>query len=439
MISTNDFFNMGNIPLPASPVMAMGRSVNPMSVPSAFPPPPLPVTQLQPPTSGPMSLPPVPSQVPQPDMSQVSTDQLSPFGHIGDVINQYVVNKQQQQDNNGFVSNILSQRFQPSFADTNEAGLREAQSYASKGGFQAYSPQDIANEHLTQQLTPYSSMLGLQGQQADVMLKTAQANQANAMSQFFTGFGGGQGGAAPTGQPVNGANGTQMTFNPRGAMMAKMLGLPEGMQISASGQPEQIPGVVTPGQKEQDTQFAQAWQTYANAGGAARTQNAISVVDDVINQLKSGQIKTGADDLGSRLAWNVDKNEPSQYGVLMNPTLLSARNRVSSAILPQAKALFGSRVTNFDAQAIVNSKGLDPISDTATNIQKLEQLKMELMSGQKDLMTSGQYFQQHGTLAGYQPAILQQQPAGQDQMAAPSTGAATHRYNPATGQVEAIQ
>lgn len=402
-------------------------------------------------------------QAPQPQqpMPQIDTNTPSPFGHIGDVLNQYVASKQQQAQP-GLIQQILTERFQPTEADTALAGLREQQSYASKGGFQAYTPEMMAQQRVGNELAPYTTSLGLQGQQADVTLKQAQANQANALSQFFTGGSGG--GAATSG--VAGQPG-QPTFNPRGAMMAKMLGLPEGMQIGSGGQPEQIPGVVTPGQKEQDTNFAQAWQIYSNTGGAARTQNAIGVVDDVINQLKAGKFRTGADDLGSRMAWDVNKNEPSQYGVIMNPTMLSARNRVASAILPQAKALFGSRVTNFDAQTVVNSKGVDPISDTATNIQKLEQLKSELISGQRDLLSSGQYFQQHGTLAGYQPQILQQQPQGSvpqpimqgvanspagkamgasvnpptafDPTATVQAGGATHRYNPQTGQLEAIQ
>lgn len=424
----------------------------PYDVPPAFPMQPLPVNALRSPV-GNQYLPPVPPQpamgapAPQtPDMSQVSTDQLSPFGHMGDTLNQLIANKTQQQNGGGLLSQILAQRFQPTFADANEAGLREAQSYASKGGFQAFSPQDIANEHLQNQLTPYTSMLGLQGQQADVTLKQAQANQANAMSQFFAGtatpFGGnGQpsGQPAANGQPMTTPGGGKVTFNPRGAMIAKMMGLPEGMQIGSSGQPEQIPGMATAGQKEQDTNFAQAWQTYSNTGGAARTQNAIQTVDDVINQLKSGKLKTG----GMGAAFAMHNGEPTDIGKMFNRDLLVARTRISNAILPQAKALFGARVTNFDAQSLINSQGLDPMADTGMNIQKLEMLKNSLIAGQQDLQTSGQYFQQHGTLAGYQPSIMQQPSSPNATTGAsinpPSVGTATHRYNPATGQIEAVQ
>lgn len=368
-----------------------------------MPPQGLPMAMPQPQAPQMMPRAPMPMQQPM-QMPQITagTSNPSPHGPIGDVLNQLIATKQQQeQQGPTMAQQILAMRFQPTRDDDINANVQNNLSLLAPNSFKSTSPFEQTQQRTTMQLAPYTTSLDLQGKQADVVLKQAQANQANALSQMFTGgpspFGGG-------GQPANG----QIQFNPRGAMMAKAMGLPEGMQIGMNGQPEQIPGMITPGQKEQDTNFAQAWQTYSNTGGAARTADAINVVDGVINQLKSGQFKTGADDMGSRMAWNVDKNEPSQYGVIMNPTMLAARTKVASAILPQAKALFGSRVTNFDAQTIVNSKGIDPIADTATNIQKLEQLKSELLSGQQDLQTSGQYFQQHGTLAGYQPQIQMQ-------------------------------
>lgn len=106
----------------------------------------------------------------------------------------------------------------------------------------------------------------------------------------------------------------------------------------------------------------------------------------------------------------MEGGEPTGLGKVFNRDVLIARNNISSAILPQAKALFGARVTNFDAQSLINSQGLDPMADTQTNINKLQNLVNSLKSGQQDLQTSGQYFQQHGTLAGYQPNANPVQP-----------------------------
>lgn len=370
-----------------------------------------------------------PMQAPQ-GMPQ---QQLPPMNGLADILSQYVQNKTQQAGSNSTVQGILAQRFQPTNEDINRSISNTAGAFGAPDIYKASTPQQEAQTRMGGELAPYTTALGLQGQQADVTLKQAQANQANAMSQFFSGSASPFGGAQPQqggSIPMNG----QPQFSPRGAMIAKMMGLPEGMQIGSSGNPEQIPGIITPGQKEQDTNFAQAWQTYSNTGGAARTQNAIATVDDVLNQLKQGKIQTG----GVQGAFTLEGGEPSWIGKATNSPVLVARTRISNAILPQAKALFGARVTNFDAQSLINSQGLDPMAPTDVNIQKLEALKSSLLSGQKDLMTSGQFFQQHGTLAGYQPqaALPQQPPPSQGQsVTMDQVNAAAQKYGKTPQQV----
>lgn len=386
------------------------------------------------PVQAPMMMPPrqqLPMQVPvqqQPmQMPQITAgpSNPSPHGPIGDVLNQLIATKQQQEQQGPSVAQqILAMRFQPTRDDNINANVQNNLSLLAPNSFKSTSPFEQAQQRTTMQLAPYTTSLDLQGKQADVTLKQAQANQANALSQMFTGggmpFGGG-------GQPANG----QLQFNPRGAMMAKAMGLPEGMQIGINGQPEQIPGMITPGQKEQDTNFAQAWQTYSNTGGAERTQNAIATVDDVLNQLKQGKIQTG----GMGGAFTLEGGEPSWIGKAVNSPVLVARTRISNAILPQAKALFGARVTNFDAQSLINSQGLDPMAPTDVNIQKLEMLKSSLLSGQQDLMTSGQYFQQHGSLAGYQPQLLQPQTQQPQTVTMDQVNAAAQKYGKTPQQV----
>lgn len=182
---------------------------------------------------------------------------------------------------------------------------------------------------------------------------------------------------------------------------------PEGMQYDPAnpGTLMRIPGSVSKGQSEVDAPFAASWETYNNAGGATRTQDSIAKVQGVIDQLKNGDITTG----GPIDALSMAHGEPTETGQLLDRKLLAARNTVSSAVLPLAKPLFGSRVTNFDAQSLVNSQGLDPLQSTDANIAKLEQLKNSISAGQQDIENSGKYFTQHGTLAGYQkPSALAQ-------------------------------
>ena len=205
---------------------------------------------------------------------------------------------------------------------------------------------------------------------------------------------------------------------------------PEGMMYDPNnpGTLIRIPGSISKGQSEVDAPFAASYEQYNNAGGAQRTQDSIATVDNVIQQLKNKQITTGG--LIDRLS--MSHGEPTELGQVADGGMLAARNMVASAVLPLAKPLFGSRVTNFDAQSLVNSKGLDPLQTTDQNIAKLEQLKSEMISGQKDIENSGSYFQQHGTLAGYQKpsALATIAPQASQQPYAPSQPSALSQVAP---------
>lgn len=121
--------------------------------PAAFPSmPAMPISALQPPQG--MSLPPTP--VRPPDLSKVTTDQLSPFGHLGDTLNQLVVNKQQQQQSNGLIGQLLSQRFQPSDQDIGTSLMRTATEN------KYISPNEVASDNVMTQLAPYTAMAKLQ-------------------------------------------------------------------------------------------------------------------------------------------------------------------------------------------------------------------------------------------------------------------------------------
>lgn len=286
-----------------------------------------------------------------------------------------------------------------------EIGLQGAQA----GYYNSALQRDLAEKAFEYQNNPQMQQANLMSQ---YLRKASGMGQQPSPTPQNNGFGGmstpananaPQGGQVPPSAPAQQQETGQPTFNPMGAMLAKQFGM-ENMQIGANGQPEMIPGVITPGQKEMDTAFATALQTYQNAGGAKRTADTIKTVQDVINQLKTGKITTGG--FLDRNALN-NQGEPTEMGRNLDPSVLVARNLISSAILPQAKPLFGARVTNFDAQSLVNSKGLDPMADTETNITKLTNLINEIKAGQTDLQNGGQYFNKKGTLSGFQPVTQQ--------------------------------
>lgn len=131
-------------------------------------------------------------QTPAPDFSQVSTDQLSSYGAIGDVLNQLISGKQQQGAQGGLAQSILAQRFQPTGEDTGRSILQTAQSFGDSN-FKPATPQDMAMQRMGNDLAPYTTSLDLQGKAADVALKQSQANMYNA----FGGASGMAGGATP--------------------------------------------------------------------------------------------------------------------------------------------------------------------------------------------------------------------------------------------------
>lgn len=347
--------------------------------------------------------------------------------------------------------------FQPSNSDVAQSIFRNTTGFNGSPTYSPVSPQQIAGQNQMAMIEPYNAMLQGQGEalknnitaqtglplaqaelqsrtianqyapqmsQADIAYKQAMAGQANdAVSRYIA-----ERNFEYQNNPemmqarsmaglLNGANG-QMPTNaqpsssfPSGGMSLVGGGtnIPQQMQQNAN-HPQNGPlvnrgailgkmGLIPAGQLEEDKNFSQSWQTYNNEGGDKRLQNSLDTIDQVISSLKKGQIETGG--MGSR-ALTSPEGTPMMGMQIVNPDAMVARNLISSAILPQAKALFGSRVTNFDAQSLISSQGLDPMADTNTNIQKLQKLRNATLQAQKELNASGKYFQQNGTLSGYQ-------------------------------------
>lgn len=137
----------------------------------------------------------MPQQMPAPSYAPQSNLQPQDLQHVNDVMNQYIQSKQSQQ-NGGLLQQILSNRMQPQDQDIMSAGVREAQSYASPGGFKPYTPEGQMADRITQQLSPYSDALKLaqQGETlsgdqmqnrvyAETGLPTAQANLLQLQQQ----------------------------------------------------------------------------------------------------------------------------------------------------------------------------------------------------------------------------------------------------------------
>lgn len=221
------------------------------------------------------------------------------MGIFDQILSQY--QNDQQQNNGGLIQSILSGRFQPNEDDTARSITQTAQSYGAPDLFKPVTPEQQANTRMTNELTPFTTAMGLQSSAADIGLKNAQSDyygnalgrdlaekkfqyendpqmaQAKMMAAYMASLGGQSGTPAnapptnvPTGNisPINASSlnapaggpipppptpqnlSQQMQsngqpsgggFNPMGAMLAKNLGLTD-MQIGPNGQPMPIPG-----------------------------------------------------------------------------------------------------------------------------------------------------------------------------------------------------
>lgn len=157
-----------------------------MSVAGLTPPP----TTL--PASGPMMAPPPMPAMPQPQ--QPGADLLS------QIATQYATQKQQQNQQGGFTQAILAQRLQPTGEDASRAALQTAQSFAEPEMFKPQNANQAAQARVGNELAPFTTSLGLQGQVADINLKNAQAYMAGG-GMFNQGGGAAPSGGSPAGDP----------------------------------------------------------------------------------------------------------------------------------------------------------------------------------------------------------------------------------------------
>lgn len=184
-----------------------------------------------------------------------------------------------------------------------------------------------------------------------------------------------------------------------------------------------IGGAISPGQKKEDENFAENFNSFNNSGGANNTNIALQKIDGVITALgqdpTTGQpvhptLNTGK--ITDRAAFD-QSGHASIIGRAIDPDLLTAKSDIDGAVLPLAKPLFGSRITNFDAQNVMSSFGLNPYKTNSENISRLTQLKQQLTNAQSELYKSGDYFTKNGTLSGYGGATAEAQRGDQSPQA----------------------
>jgi hypothetical protein len=155
--------------------------------------------------------------------------------------------------------------------------------------------------------------------------------------------------------------------------------------------------------QDRDKEFATVWNNYTTSGGQATVDNANQILKQVIQDLKDQKLKTGT--IASKLSINSD-NSPSDLGRFIDPDVLNSINTVNSTVFPSLKALFGARVTNTELNTSLATMGLNASKNPLDNIQQIERLGDKINYANDALNKQGQYFDKHGTLAGYVDPVI---------------------------------
>lgn len=380
------------------------QNIQPMNYNDLF------ATQNLGPMSRSMSLP-----VPQSGAMPISQGaQSSPeMNHLTDVLNQYLQNK--QQDAGGLTQQILSQRFQPTLADTSKSITQTAQSYLAPGMFNPASPEQVAAQRGSLELAPYTSMAELQS-------KLGSSNMNNA------------GGA--TGVLVNRvmASDPSLSFPQAlqlvqtGYRQGTMLG-PDGRSLAVIPGAPQALGAVAEGQqggREAATlQFAKPIAAAKKTGEniADNQQNAAST-NDIVGLY--GKLQDDAKTTPSGLAESAMARASNLAGMPTQGAISQATfdADLNNLYLATIRSLKGTgRVME---QELVKIGEAAPKS-TDSNAVKIEKAKTHMA-----------YYTKRMQELGVDPSTGQPMQSDQ-QPAMPNTGGATHIYNSVTGQLEQVQ
>lgn len=234
--------------------------------------------------------------------------------------------------------------------------------------------------------------LAMKGKEAGV---TAQA-QAKAQSMY----------TAPSYQPVYSDQGV-LSFNNRSGMTSPVQS-PTGQTVMpVNANPElaaamaegRAGGLVTgaraagasPGQKAIDTAFGQEYAAFNASGGFADVQKSLS------------QLTKAADKMGksSNISGPIVGNVPDFVGGFINPEAINTREQVQEVAQRNLRLVLGAQFTEKEGERLIQ-RVFNPRLDEAANKARVKLLAEQIATAAAAKQEAGQYFDQHGTLQGYQ-------------------------------------
>jgi hypothetical protein len=367
---------------------------------------------------------------PQIQQSNTPTAPNNDMGKIGQILNEMKNNQQDNTSSNGSVLSILSQRFQPTMQDAADTGLNNTLSLLIPGNYKPTTMEEQTQKRVSNELAPYTTMMGLQEKQADTEMKLAHAKAY-----------GGTGGGGVLGAQVQMLmqDNPGMTFTQ--AFQLAQTGMRKGVQYDANGKIVPIAGMAealgalkegeVSGKERSETSFSRQ-KAQEEAGGKA-TVTAMTDINKTLDELNGMEtsiagLREAVKDTGytGPIAGRIGAliQEPSRT------SLISAQNELTlraKSLLNMPSNNFSDADRDFLLQIAGGSYGRKGgILAVVDRMEETTRKQKEYLLSKKNAFGGN----------AQQPSLTGVAGMGVSQ---PLSTGATHAYNPATGMVEEIK
>lgn len=257
-----------------------------------------------------------------------------------------------------------------------------------------------------------------QNRAEDVGFRNSQAERAQANAERSFGLderriGASQANAAATRELAR----EQFDFNRKVQSQTFQLKL---MEIDAKN--KKLDNILSPGQQQADKEFAKEYVEFRAAGGYADVEKQLKQLEGVLGELKSGKKNLTGPVLGSM---------PDAVTTLTNPDAVSARQRVEEVVQRSLRITLGAQFTQKEGEALI-ARAYNPRLSEQENASRLEALVGQIREQARQKQAASDYFEKHGTIAGFGGHIPAAPTAAPPAPQAPVTPAQTGDIQPGT-------
>ncbi len=148
---------------------------------------------------------------------------------------------------------------------------------------------------------------------------------------------------------------------------------------------------MTPGRKAADMAFGKEYIDY-NTMGRPTAEKGLNTLEEARQELK---------DKGQGLTGPIRGAVPDFIRAFTNPEAVAVKERIRGAVQNTLKSTLGAQFTEKEGERIFNNAYNDRLSPEE-NINRLDKIIGELHGGMQAKENMGDYFENKGTLTGYQ-------------------------------------